>query len=154
MPYVEGEVPDVMVQLSVVQALHEYGMWRGDPVPLAQTLMKGVARFYDSQGQDAAAVPARRRRGAEGQRRDRFVVPLPPAAQSRRLALRGSEEARDLLLKAIDYGIESAHHFDYAWPIKYHIDDFSVIEKARGTSVSGRPTSAGSTLTSCCNASS
>jgi hypothetical protein len=47
MPYVEGEVPDVMVQLSVLNSLHEYGMWLGEPVPLEDELWQGMARFYD-----------------------------------------------------------------------------------------------------------
>src|SRR5690606_26994165 len=45
MPYVEGEVPDVMVQLSVIHALHEYAMWRGEPVALEAELWKGLERF-------------------------------------------------------------------------------------------------------------
>jgi len=49
-----------------------------------------------------------------------------------RLALKGDAEARDLLFKSVDYGIEAAQHFKYAWPIMYKIQDFSIIEKTRG----------------------
>lgn len=132
MPYVEGEVPDVMVQLSVVQALHEYGMWRDDPVRLEATLMKGVARFFDPK------IKTFRRflPDVDPEQKDNDEVDswylYHPLLNLGRLALRGNEEAKDLLLKAVDYGIEAAHHFDYAWPIKYDINDFSVVEQARG----------------------
>jgi hypothetical protein len=131
MPYVEGEVPDVMVQLSVIQALHEYGMWREEPVRLEKTLMKGVARFYDRK-----VKTLRRFLPDVGDEKDNDEIDswylYHPMLNLGRLALRGNDEARDLLLKSVDYGIEAARHFDYAWPIKYHIDDFSVIEQARG----------------------
>jgi hypothetical protein len=133
MPYPDGEYPDVMVQLSVIQALHEYAMWRGEPLPLEAELMKGVHRFYDpkvktlrrylpnvgeEQGKDPDAV-------------DSWYL-YHPMLNLGRLALRGNEEAKDLLLKSIDYGIEAAQHFKYAWPVMYKIEDFSVITKARG----------------------
>ena len=133
MPYPEGEYPDVMVQLSVIQALHEYAMWKGEAVPLEAELMRGVSRFYDpkvktlrrylpnvgeKQGKDPDAV-------------DSWYL-YHPMLNLGRLALRGDEEAKDLLLKSLDYGIKAAQHFDYAWPVMYKIQDFSIITKARG----------------------
>jgi hypothetical protein len=133
MPYPDGEYPDVMVQLSIIQALHEYGMWRNEPVPLEAQLMRGVSRFYDpkvktlrrylpnvgeKQGKDPDAV-------------DSWYL-YHPMLNLGRLALRGNEVAKELLLKSIDYGIRAAQHFDYAWPVMYKIQDFSVITKARG----------------------
>jgi hypothetical protein len=49
-----------------------------------------------------------------------------------RLALDGDEKAKDLLLRSVEYGIKAAHHFNYAWPVMYKIQDFSIITKARG----------------------
>lgn len=133
MPYPDGEHPDVMVQLSVIQALHDYGEWRGRKVRLQSELMKGVERFYDrkfktlrrylpnvgeKQGKDSDAV-------------DSWYL-YHPMLNLGRLALDGDERAKDLLLRSIDYGIKAAHHFNYAWPIMYKIQDFSVIQKARG----------------------
>jgi hypothetical protein len=133
MPYPEGELPDAMVQLTVVEALHEYGQVRGKAVPLRAELMRGVARFYDAklktlrrflpnvgkaQGKDPDAV-------------DSWYL-YHPLLNLGRLALQGDGDARALLLKSIDYGIEAAHRFDYAWPIMYDIRDFSVMTKARG----------------------
>jgi hypothetical protein len=133
MPYPDGEYPDVMVQLSIAQALHEWGRWRGEPLPLEAELLKGVEKFYDpkfktlrrylpsvgeEQGKDPDAV-------------DSWYL-FHPMLNLGRLALDGDEQCKDLLLRSIEYGIKSAHHFDYAWPVMYKIQDFSVITEARG----------------------
>ena len=47
MPYHDGEHPDVMVQLSVIQALHQYEMWLGNELSIERELMNGVSRFFD-----------------------------------------------------------------------------------------------------------
>ena len=131
MPYPEGEHPDVMVQLSVIQALHEYGAWRGRKVRLQTEMMKGVEKFYDPRFKTL-----RRFLPDVGDDKDPDAVDswylYHPMLNLGRLALDGDDMARDLLLKSVDYGIEAARHFKYAWPIMYRIQDFSVIQKARG----------------------
>jgi hypothetical protein len=133
MPYPEGEFPDAMVQLSVIQALHEYGMWRGEPLPLEAELMKGVRRFYDPKVKTLRRYLPNvgKEQGKNPDAVDSWYL-YHPMLNLGRLALRGDGEARDLLLKSIDYGIEAAQHFDYAWPIIYNIRDFSIVTKARG----------------------
>ena len=133
MPYPDGEYPDSMVQLTVAQALHEWNKWNGKKHPLEAELKRGLEKFYDpefktlrrylpnvgeEQGKDPDAV-------------DSWYL-YHPMLNLGRLALDGDEKARDLLLRSIDYGIKAAHHFDYAWPIMYKIQDFSIITKARG----------------------
>ena len=49
MPYPDGEYPDVMVQVSVLAALHDYGNWRGEPLPLEEELRRGLPKFYDAK---------------------------------------------------------------------------------------------------------
>jgi hypothetical protein len=131
MPYVEGEVPDVMVQLSVIHSLHEYGMWRGEPVALEAELWKGMERFYDPK-----LKTLRRFLPDVGDEKDADAVDswyyYHPLLNLGRLALRGHEGAKELLFKSVEYGIRAAQHFDYAWPIMYKLQDFSVIQKARG----------------------
>lgn len=133
MPYPDGEYPDAMVQMSIAQAVHEWGKWLGEAVPLEAELLKGVEKFYDpkfktlrrylpsvgeEQGKDPDAV-------------DSWYL-YHPMLNLGRLALDGNEQCKDLLLRSIGYGIEAAHHFDYEWPVMYKIQDFSVITEARG----------------------
>ncbi|MBC7285578.1 hypothetical protein [Hoeflea sp.] len=131
MPYVEGEVPDVMVQLSVINSLCEYGMWRGEPVPLEAELWKGMERFYDPK-----LKMLRRFLPDVGDAKDPDAVDswyyYHPLLNLGRLALRGHKDAKTLLFKSVEYGIRAAQHFDYAWPVMYKAQDFSIIQKARG----------------------
>ena len=131
MPYVKGEVPDVMVQMSVVGALNDYSKWRGEPVPLAAELKKGLGKFYDPK-----VKTLRRFLPNVGDEKDPDAVDswylYHPMINLGRLAIDGDAQARELLLKSVDYGIRAAHHFKYKWPIMYRIQDFSVITEARG----------------------
>jgi len=133
MPYPDGEYPDSMVQLSVIQALHEWGKWTGRKDPLEAELKRGLARFYDRQYKTLRRYLPN---VGEEQGKDPDAVDsgylYHPMLNLGHLALDGDRKARDLLLKSIDYAIEAAQHFRYRWPILYKIDDFEVITKARG----------------------
>lgn len=130
MPYVDAEYPDFMVQMSVIAALHDYGKWRGSPVPLEAKLKRGLAKFYDRK-----VGTARRYLPNVGKDKDADAVDswyfYHPLLNLGRLALDGDDGARELLLKSIDYGIRAARHFQYVWPITYDIHDFSIKTRTR-----------------------
>ncbi|ODP37752.1 hypothetical protein [Sphingomonas turrisvirgatae] len=134
MPYVEGEMPDAMVQMTIVSALHDFGKWRGEPLELEAELLAGMGRFYDPEaGTLRRYLPNIKKTGPD---KDADAVDswylYHPMINLARLALDGDEQARTLLLQSVDYGIRSARHFKYKWPILYNIHDFSIITKARG----------------------
>lgn len=130
MPYPDGEYPDVMVQVSVLAALHDYGKWRGEPLPLEEELRRGLPKFYD-----AKLKTLRRYLPNVGDDKDADAVDswylYHPMLNMARLALDGDETCRELLLASIDFGIRAAQHFNYAWPIMYDIRDFTVKTRAR-----------------------
>jgi hypothetical protein len=130
MPYVQGEVPDVMVQMSVIASLHDFGKWRGEPLPLAAELMAGMDKFYDPE-----VKTLRRYLPDVGADKDPDAVDswylYHPMINMARIAIDGDQHMRELLLKSVDYGIRAAHHFEYKWPILYKMQDFAVITKAR-----------------------
>ncbi len=130
MPYPEGEYPDVMVQVSVLAALHDYGKWRGEPLPLADALRRGLPKFYDPE-----LKTLRRYLTNVGGDKDADAVDswylYHPMLNMARLALDGDDTCHDLLLKSVGYGIRAAHHFEYAWPIMYDVRDFTVKTQAR-----------------------
>lgn len=130
MPYPEGEYPDVMVQVSVLAAIHDWGRWQGEPHPLEEELRRGLGRFYDRK-----LGTLRRYLPNVGKDKDPNAVDswylYHPMLNLGRLARDGDQVARDLLLKSVDYGIRAAHHFRYRWPIMYDARDFSVITRAR-----------------------
>jgi hypothetical protein len=133
MPYPDGEYPDVMVQLSVAQALHEWNRWNGKKHPLEAELKRGLEKFYDPEFQTLRRyLPSvGEKQGKDPDAVDSWYL-YHPMLNLGRLALDGDEKAKDLLLRSVDYGIKAAHHFNYAWPVMYKIQDFSIITKARG----------------------
>ena len=127
-PYTGAEYPDIMVQMSVIAALHQWGRWRGEPHPLEAEFKAGLPKFFDETlgtfrrylpnvGKDKTADAV-----------DSWYL-YHPLLNLGALALDGDETARALFLKAIGYGIKAAHHFDYRWPIEYDVTDFTVITK-------------------------
>lgn len=125
-PYTAAEYPDIMVQMSVVAALHAWGAWRGEPHPLEAELKAGLRKFYDPK-----LKTLRRYLPNVGPDKDADAVDswylYHPLLNLGALALDGDKRARRLFMSAIDYGIKSAHHFRYKWPVQYNVTDFSVI---------------------------
>lgn len=125
-PYTNAEYPDVMVQMSIVEAIRDWGKWLGEPHPLEAEFKAGLRKFYDPK-----LKSLRRYLPNVGDDKDADAVDswylYHPMLNLGILALDGDEEARELLMKSIDFGIEAAHHFKYKWPVQYQIDDFSVI---------------------------
>lgn len=128
-PYTAAEYPDIMVQMSVVTALHDWGRWRGQAHPLEAELKAGLAKFYDPK-----LRTLRRYLPNVGKDKDKDAVDswylYHPLVNLGILALDGDADARGLFLGSIDYAIKAARHFDYRWPVHYKITDFSVIEEA------------------------
>ena len=136
-PYTDAEYPDAMVQMTVLTALHDYGAWRGKPVPLEGELSKGMAKFYDPE-----LKTLRRYLPNVGDDKNADAVDswylYHPLRNLATLALDGEAWARELFLKSVDYGIRAARHFKYVWPIQYDVRDFSVITATRADKEHGQ----------------
>jgi hypothetical protein len=59
------------------------------------------------------------------------------------MARLGHERARELYLKSVDFAIRAARHFKYRFPVKFDINSFKVITKARGDERLGQTDVAG-----------
>jgi hypothetical protein len=125
-PYTDAEYPDIMVQMSIISAIHDWGKWCGEPHPLEAEFKAGLEKFYDPK-----LKSLRRYLPNVGDDKDADAVDswylYHPMLNLGNLAIAGDEDAKALLLKSIDFGIKAAHHFDYKWPVQYKINDFSVI---------------------------
>lgn len=126
LPYPGYDYPDSMVQLAITAALRDYAAGRGWLVPLADTLMAAVPRFFDEK----AGTFRRYLRGVDDSKDydavDSWYLYHPMLSLSR-LALGGVDAARAMLMRSIDYGVRAARHFNYQWPVFYRIQDFGVI---------------------------
>lgn len=127
-PYTAAEYPDIMVQMSVITALHDWGKWRGEPHSLEAELKKGLRRFFDPK-----LKTLRRYLPNVGPEKNADAVDswylYHPMINLGILALDGDDDARKLFLDSIDFGIKAAQHFAYEWSVQYNISDFSVIEE-------------------------
>lgn len=129
-PYLAAEYPDVMVQSSLVVAMHNYETWRDQPIELADKLARGLSKFHDAE-----LGTMRRYLPNVGHDKDKDAVDswylYHPLLNIGHLALDGDKRARRFFLKSIDFGVRAARHFKYAWPIQFKVDSFKVIVGAR-----------------------
>ncbi|MBA4750985.1 MAG: hypothetical protein H2055_01980 [Sphingopyxis sp.] len=136
-PYTNAEYPDVMVQMSIVEAIHQWGKWTGEPHPLEAEFKAGLSRFYDRK-----LGTLRRYLPNVGADKDADAVDswylYHPLLNLGKLALDGDRKARTLFLQSLDYGIRAAHHFHYKWPIQYKVEDFTVITESAGADGRGQ----------------
>ena len=128
-PYTDSEYPDIMVQMSLIASLHDFARWSGKPIALEAQLKKGLGKFYDPELRTLRRYLPNVGKDKDADAVDSWYL-YHPMLNLGRLALDGDEEARELLLKSVDYGIKAAHHFRYKWPIQYKITDFAVITRA------------------------
>jgi hypothetical protein len=136
-PYTNAEYPDIMVQMSLIAAIHDWGKWSGEQHPLKAEFQAGLEKFYDPK-----LKSLRRYLPNVGDDKDADAVDswylYHPMLNLGILALDGDQSARDLLMKSIDFGIKAAQHFKYKWPVQYKITDFSVITKTAGADGEGQ----------------
>lgn len=129
-PYTATEYPDVMVQMSLIAALRDYGAWKREPMALEEELALGLVKFHDTK-----LKTMRRYLPNVGKDKDKLAVDswylYHPLLNLGRLAIDGDARAKRFFLGSLDFAIEAARHFDYAWPIQFKVDSFDVIVEAR-----------------------
>ncbi|MFD1786825.1 hypothetical protein ACFSC3_04495 [Sphingomonas floccifaciens] len=136
-PYTAAEYPDIMVQMSLVAAIHDWSRWTGEPHPLEAELKAGVEKFYDPKLKSLRRYLPNVGKDKDADAVDSWYL-YHPMLNLGRLALDGDDRARDLLLRSVDFGIRAAQHFDYRWPVQYKITDFSVIVDVAGADGRGQ----------------
>ena len=129
-PYTADEYPDIMVQMSLISALRDFAAWTGEPIPLEAEFLAGLNKFHDRKLQTM-----RRYLPNVGKDKDKHEVDswylYHPLLNLGRMALDGDKRCKRLFLASLPYAIRAAHHFDYAWPIQFKVEDFAVIVEAR-----------------------
>lgn len=130
-PYLAGEVPDSMVQMALVSAIHDWGRWHGKPHPLEAELRAGLAKFHDPKRKALLRYLPNAPPDRDRQAIDSWYL-YHPLMSLGHLALHGDGWARRWFLKAVDYGIEAAQRFEYKWPIEFKVADFAVTKDVAG----------------------
>ena len=129
-PYLGAEEPDSMVQLALLLPLTEYGEWAGRPMPFADALRAAVPTFFDPQlgamRRYLPDVPV----GKDRAESDSWYL-YHPLLDLARLAKRGDDEAKALLLGSLEHAIGAAQHFQYRWPVKFDLETLEVLTDTR-----------------------
>lgn len=139
-PYLNAYVSDyktpaeIMVQLAVLLPLTEYYDWKGEQNKIISELKDGLRAFYMDELKTVVRwIPAMEHNldKSEEQKRERIMDSWylhHPLMNLARLAQKGVEAAKELLLDSIDYAINVAHHFKYDWPVFYRMDTLEVVK--------------------------
>ncbi len=126
--------PEIMVQLAVLMPLQDYIEWGAHELEVMKKIMDGLPAFYNEKlGTIMRWHPAvaDKMEGEEEQKKpmvmDSWYLHHPLLNLSR-LALKGNKVAEKLFLGSIGFAIKVAHHFDYQWPVFYHMETLAVIK--------------------------
>jgi len=136
-PYTAGEYPDIMVQMSIISALHDWGKWTGEEPALKKELQAGLGKFYDPKLRTLRRYLPNVGKDKNADAVDSWYL-YHPLLNLSNLALDGDTRSRKLFLDSIDYAIKAARHFDYVWPVQYDVTDFSVITDVAGADGRGQ----------------
>lgn len=125
-PYTDSEYPDSMVQMALIAPMHDFALWRDEPIALQGEFEKGLEKFYDPKLKAIRRYLPNVGKDKNADAVDSWYL-YHPLMNLGRLAIAGNDKARDLFERSVDFGIKAAHHFKYKWPIQYNVRDFSVI---------------------------
>jgi hypothetical protein len=140
-PYLNAYVSDyktpaeIMVQLAVLLPLREYMDWKGEQQKIVGELTDGLPAFYHEKMKTIVRWLPKMEDNldkSEEQKRERIMDSWylhHPLMNLARLAKKGEEIAKKLLLDSIGYVINVAHHFKYNWPVFYRMDTLEVIKE-------------------------
>ena len=127
--------PESMVQLCVLVPALEYQDWKGTAVTLAGQLQQNIATFYDKKLKTIVRwlpdEPFRMDDPSEEEaylKMDSWYL-FHILMDLGRLAHRGDEEAKTILLKSLEFTIKAAHRFNYEWPVFYDLKTLNVLKR-------------------------
>ncbi|WP_295768710.1 hypothetical protein [uncultured Mucilaginibacter sp.] len=127
--------PEIMVQLAVLLPVTEYIKWSERDCAIEQDIKQGLPAFYNDELKTVMRwLPTEEHMLDESEEQK---VPMVmdswylhhPLLNLARLASAGDEEAKDLLLKSVDFAIKVAHHFKYEWPVFYRMDTLETVKE-------------------------
>jgi hypothetical protein len=126
--------PEIMVQLAVLLPLLDYVEWSKEELEVMKKIKEGLPSFYNK---DLGVImrwhpeAEDQLKGEEEQKHPRTMDSWylhHPLLNLSRLALKGDKVARQLFLDSLDYTIKVAHHFNYTWPVFYHMETLEVLK--------------------------
>ncbi|MCE5200710.1 MAG: hypothetical protein ABFD54_01590 [Armatimonadota bacterium] len=128
--------PESLVQLAVALPLLEYEDWRGRKIPLIDELRETLPSFYYEDVGCIMRYPKTMKDvdGSDVDEKGTYEVDAwylyHPLVNMARLAARGHEDVKELLLRSIEYAVKVAQHFEYKWPVLFDAKTLEVMRHA------------------------
>jgi len=126
--------PEIMVQLAVLLPLVDYAEWNGRELPEIPAIKQLLPEFYNKDLKTIMRwLPAAKDKlkGEEEQKQpmvmDSWYLHHPLLNLSR-LALKGDATAKQLFLDSLPFAIKVARHFNYNWPVFYHMETLEIVK--------------------------
>jgi hypothetical protein len=126
--------PEIMVQLAVLLPLLDYVEWSATELEVMRRIKQGLPAFYDENLKTIVRWHPKAQDKLEGEEEQKEPMTMDswylhhPLLNLSRLALKGDKVAEKLFLDSLDFAIKVARHFDYNWPVFYHLETLEVIK--------------------------
>jgi hypothetical protein len=126
--------PELMVQLAVLMPLTDYYDWCKTELPAIRKIKNGLDAFYSDELKTVVRfLPALAKdlSGDEEQLQPNVMDSWylhHPLLNLGRLAIRGDKQGKKLFLDSIGFTIRVAHHFNYEWPVLYHMETLEAVK--------------------------
>ena len=126
--------PELMVQLAVLLPLTDYFDWCKTDLPAIKKIKNGLDAFYNKELKTVVRfLPALAKdlSGDEEQLKPNVMDSWylhHPLLNLGRLALRGDKQSKKLFLDSLNFTIKVARHFNYEWPVMYHMETLEVVK--------------------------
>ncbi|MHB0934812.1 MAG: hypothetical protein ACYDCO_06570 [Armatimonadota bacterium] len=137
--------PESLTLFNALMPLLDYQEWTGEPIPLIQTLLDGLPIFYDPDVKCFLRYPNKSQKQPEEGPDSRDTLETDSwylvhgLANLARLAERGFDQARTLLMDSVEYAIALAHKFEYKWPVMFQADTMEVLRRGSDWLKAGEP---------------
>jgi hypothetical protein len=141
--------PESMVQFAILVPLWEYQEWLEQPIGLVNQLEESIQTFYDETKNTVVRwLPGEPfGEGETSEEEDHQKIDswylLHTLMNLGRLAEKGHVQAKELLLRSMDFAINAAHHFNYNWPVFYDSQTLKVIKAETAEGKGGELDAAG-----------
>jgi len=143
--------PESMVQLAVLLPLTDYDRWSGeDHHSVIETLQNGLENFFDPNLKTIVRWLPKLEKNLDWSEEQKQPDVMDswylhhPLLNLSRLALRGDEIAKKLLLNSADYVINVARTFNYKWPVFYKMSTLEILKEEIAEGKGGEKDVAGS----------
>ena len=141
--------PEIMVQLAVLFAISEYGLWAGKKFPVVDEIRAALPKFYDEKLKTISRWLPSQRGNLDGSEEQKLPMTMDswylhhPLMNLSKLALDGDKKSEKLLMDSVEYAIKVAHHFKYRWPVFYKMDTLETLKEETSPGMGGEKDVAG-----------